>query len=234
VVVQRPKRVQPGEEALNKALDGATLNQFKRAGKQMRVLFSNGQVLGVHLMLNGEIRVCAKDEEAKYVSCTISFTDGKSVAFTDKQTWITVTLHPEESSVPDALSPDFTLDYFEGRVKAKAKTPVKILLIDQEVVQGIGNAYADEILWHAKVDPASLCKDLPPKVVGTIFREIPKTLKKAITDIENNHPDLSFGEARDHMAVHNNGKDKSPTGKPIQTKEVKGKNTYYTEEQVMY
>jgi formamidopyrimidine-DNA glycosylase len=234
VIVQRPKRVHPSEEALNKALDGATLTRFERSGKQMRVLFSNGKVLGVHMMLNGEIHVCSKDEEAKFVSCLISFTDGKSVAFTDRQTWITVNLDPGESSVPDALGSDFDLDYFIGKLKAKAKTPIKILLIDQDVVQGIGNAYADEILWQARVDPASLCKDLPPPVVKTVYGEIGKTLKRAINDIEKNHPDLSFGEPREHLAVHNNGKDRSPTGRPILTKEVKGKKTYYTEEQVKY
>jgi formamidopyrimidine-DNA glycosylase len=216
------------------ALEGETLTKFERAGKQMRVLFSNDRVLGVHLMLNGEIHVCEKGEEAKFVSCTISFTDGKSVAFTDKQTWITFTLDPEESPVPDALGSDFELDYFIGKVKAKGKTPIKILLVDQDVVQGIGNAYADEILWRARVDPATLCKDLPAPVVKEIYTEIGKTLKQAIKDIEKNHPDLSFGEPREHMAVHNNGKDCSPTGQPILTKDVKGKNTYYTNEQLKY
>jgi len=108
------------------------------------------------------------------------------------------------------------------------------LLVDQDVVLGIGNAYADEILHEAGVDPASVSGKLPDGVIKDIHEAIPKVLKRAIKEMERAHPDLTSGEPRDHMAVHNADLEKTKNGKPIKTKDVGGKKTYYTEDQGFY
>jgi formamidopyrimidine-DNA glycosylase len=230
----RPKRIHPSVPAIAKALVGSKLRNVERAGKELRLQFSNDQSLGVHLMLRGALVPCNAGETAKYSSATMSFTDGSSLAFTDRQAWITVQLAPETSSVPDALDPEFSLTYFEEQISRSAHTAVKMLLIDQGVVRGIGNAYSDEILWHARIDPESRCGALPSEAKKRLHDLIPDVLKKAVVDISKRHPGLTNGEPRDHLAVHDPDKELSPTGEKILTKEVKGKKSYYTDEQRLY
>jgi formamidopyrimidine-DNA glycosylase len=234
VQVVRPKRVHASEEELSKALVGSKIKRFQRAGKQMRILFDNGQTLGVHLMLNGELQIVKGDESAKNVSLLLKLEDDSTLAITDRQAWVTVELNPADSDVPDALDKYFTLEYFTAEAMSKGKTPIKMLLVDQEVVQGIGNAYADEILWHAKVDPESPSGKVPEDQLGDVYRSVWTVLKAAVKSIAKNHPGLINGEPRDHMAVHNKERIHSPTGAEIKTKEVKGKKTYYTDEQKLW
>ena len=234
VKVLRPKRVRASEQELRKALKGAKIEKVRREGKELRIDFSGGNTLGIHLMLNGEMVIAEKGEEAKYVTMDLQLSDRSTLAITDRQAWVTVELNPESSDVPDALGRNFTLKYFLDQTHRKPSLPIKMLLVDQDVVQGIGNAYSDEILWHAKVDPESKVNDLSEDVRKKIFHEIPKVLKQAIKDMKKAHPGMINGEPREHLAVHNNGLDKSPTGKPILTKDVKGKKSYYTKEQKLY
>ena len=186
VKVLRPKRVHADEQELRKALKGAYIEKVRREGKELRLDFSNGNTLGIHLMLNGEMVMVKKGDEAKYVTMELELEDGSFLAITDRQAWVTVELNPQSSSVPDALGKDFTLDYFLAQTHRKPSLPIKMLLIDQDVVQGIGNAYGDEILWHARVDPESRVRDIPEDVRKNIYHEITRVLKQAIKDIFTN------------------------------------------------
>jgi len=234
VKVVRPKRVHATEQELRKALKGASIEKVRREGKELRIDFSSDNTLGIHLMLNGEMVISEKGEDAKYVTMELRLSDHSTLAITDRQAWVTVELNPESSPVPDALGKDFTLNHFLAQTHRKPSLPIKMLLVDQDVVQGIGNAYSDEILWHARVDPESKVKDLPEDVRKKIYHAISKVLKQAIKDMKKAHPGMINGEPREHLAVHNNGAEKSPTGKPILTKDVKGKKSYYTKEQKLY
>lgn len=234
VTVARSKRVHPSAGEMEKVLKGATIKKIRREGKELRIDFSNGHSLGIHLMLHGALIPASKGEAVKSVTMSIALDGGHVLAITDRQAWITVTLDPAPSSVPDALSEEFTWTYFHARAKDKPSALIKMFLIGQDVIQGLGNAYSDEILWYAKVDPESRVKALPLDVLRKIHSEIRAVLKKAIKDIEKSHPDMTSGEPRDHLAVHDPEKSHSPTGYEIKKKDVKGKTTYYTDEQKLY
>ena len=106
--------------------------------------------------------------------------------------------------------------------------------MDQHVIRGIGNAYADEILWDAGISPFSAGNKIPPEKIKTLVKSIKKVLKDAEKKIKKTHPNLISGEIRDFLVLHHSKLKKSPTGAIIETGEINKRKTYYTNEQVLY
>jgi formamidopyrimidine-DNA glycosylase len=111
---------------------------------------------------------------------------------------------------------------------------VKSFLLDQQLLGGIGNAYADEILWEARISPKSVVGKLPDQAVVKLAASIPAVLNHAIDYLRRHHAGMISGEIRDFLAVHNPKAKASPTGAPIIIEQIASKKTYYTEEQVLY
>lgn len=80
----------------------------------------------------------------------------------------------------DAMSRLFNMKKFKGILERKKKSPIGIILMDQSLIAGIGNIYRSEILFEAGVDPRRKAGNLKEKEVEKIFKQIKKTLKKAI------------------------------------------------------
>lgn len=217
---------------LQDALIGRELEKVVREGKELRVLFKGNQVLGLHLMLHGQLAVYTDKKDApKFPIITLIFADGTHFTMSDFQKAATPKLNPEESKVPDAL--DLKADYLEQKL-AKTKTPVKTVLMDQKVVRGIGNAYADEILWHAKLSPFSASNKIPADKVKGLVKTIKDVLEDAEKQILKASPDIISGEVRDFMIVHQPRKKETPHGVPIHQKELSSRKTYYTDEQELF
>ncbi|MBI4948507.1 bifunctional DNA-formamidopyrimidine glycosylase/DNA-(apurinic or apyrimidinic site) lyase [Candidatus Berkelbacteria bacterium] len=81
---------------------------------------------------------------------------------------------------PEFDSPTFTLKYFSEKLAKKKAITIKQLLLDQSIVAGIGNIYADEILFASKIHPLTKVKDLTKSQIKKIFDNIPKILNLAI------------------------------------------------------
>ena len=113
------------------------------------------------------------------------------------------------------------------------KARIKNLLLDPKVVRGIGNAYADEILWEARISPFSTAAALPPEAIRALAKAIPKVLKNAQRQISKLTPDSIGGEERSFLAIHQSQRKESPTGAAIQHSKS-GRITYYTDEQQLY
>ncbi len=140
-------------------------------------------------------------------------------------------LNPEPAAAPDALSSDFSLNYFLEKLRKRKTKNIKAFLIDQNIVRGIGNAYVDEILWEAKISPKCKAGDLPQDVAKRLFESIGKVLRRSVDEILDVKPDIINGEIRDFMRVHNRDKKVCPNGFKIFRKKIASKTTYYTEEQ---
>ena len=106
--------------------------------------------------------------------------------------------------------------------------------MDQHLIRGIGNSYADEILWHAKVSPFSIAKAIPEKVVKVLFKSLGHVLNTAIKEIREENGDELRGELRDFMKVHGAKLEKSPTGAEIKSDKIGGRTSYFTDEQELY
>jgi formamidopyrimidine-DNA glycosylase len=232
VTVTVAAKLNVSEKELQDALAGHELEKFVRAGKELHLLFKGGHILGLHLMLHGGLIFFRKDEEQpKFSIISLQFDDGECLALTDFQKAATPTLDPEPNDVPDAL--EVEADYLAKKL-GKTKTPVKTVLMDQKVLRGIGNAYADEILWHARISPFSPASKLPAQQVKTLVNSIKKVLEDAERQILKTNPDIISGEVRDFMEVHQHKRKTTSAGITIHQKELGGRKTYYTDEQELF
>lgn len=232
IVVTESKKLNVSEKELKESLEGHELEKIVRAGKELHVLFKGGRSLGLHLMLHGGLWLYKEgDKEPQFRIITLKFDDGTNLSLTDFQKAATPTLDPKESDVPDAL--DVTAEYLSAKL-AKTKTPVKTVLMDQKVLRGIGNAYADEILWDAKISPFSASNKIPAGVVKKLAESIRSVLAHAEKEILKANPDIISGEVRDFLIVHQPRKKTTPQGKIIHQKEVSSRKTYYTDEQELF
>ncbi|MFD2145212.1 hypothetical protein [Mucilaginibacter antarcticus] len=153
------------------------------------------------------------------------------MALTDFQALATPTLDPAESDIPDALG--VTEAYLKQKL-SKTKTPVKTVLMNQKVLRGIGNAYADEILWDARLSPFSVSNKLPEGKVQQLLKSIEEVLKDAEKQIVKIQPDIISGEIRDFLKVHLPKQKRTETGATIHQKRLAGRKTYFTDEQEMF
>ena len=228
VVVSKKLKVTPAK--LKKSLEGAVLKKVYREGKEIHFSFSNGNVLGWHLMLRGGMNVFKSKNDQKYPIMEMLFSNGAGLALSDYQKAATPTLNPEEKEAPDALSKEMNFSYLKTLL-AKKKTTIKKLLLDQAFIRGIGNAYADEILWKAGISPLSISNKIPEIKIRALSKAIPAVLNAAIKQIRKKNPDIISGEVRDFLKIHNSKRQQSPTGGKIVSKMLNGRITYYTSEQ---
>jgi len=230
IVIVNAKKLNVTHQELKDTLEGQKLDKVYREGKELYFKFSKGDILSLHLMLHGKLFLFEGENENKYPIIELHFTDGTGLALTDFQGIANPTLNPEEKESPDAIAID--ADFLKTRL-AKTKTNIKTVLLDQKIIRGIGNAYADEILWHAGISPFSISSKIPANKLTGLTKSIQDVLKDAEKAILKSNPDIINGEVRDFMLIHNSKKTHSPGGAEIRIKEGSRK-TYYTDEQELF
>jgi formamidopyrimidine-DNA glycosylase len=233
VTISNDKKLNVSTAKLKKSLEGQKLKAIQRVGKELHFEFKDGDVLGLHLMLRGKLYAFQEKNSQKYTIIELLFTDDSGLALTDFQGQATPTLNPEPRDAPDALSDEVNISFLK-ELLAKSKAVIKNVLLDQHAIRGIGNAYADEILWDAGISPFSISNKIPEEKVKVLLKSIKGVLKKAEKSILKSHPDIISGEIRDFMLIHNSKKKQSPEGAPIEIKTANGRKTYYTKEQTLY
>jgi len=217
-------------------LQNASIRSIVREGKELHFMLTNGNSFGVHLMLSGKFFVTDQEEAGKINSkiAALFFEDKQALVINDYQGLCKVTLNPKVSKVPDALSPAFTFEYFQGIAKKNPWKNIKAVLIDQHIVRGIGNAYVDEILWKADISPESVLGKIPEEQLKVLYQAIPLVLNDAIENIRKTKPDIINGEERSFLQVHNPSKKFTDNGDRIIVKTVAAKKTYFTEKQKLF
>jgi formamidopyrimidine-DNA glycosylase len=233
VIIYKLGKLNVSKKEINDVLVSTKVTTCRRDGKEMLLFFDNGQVVSVHLMLEGKFNVTSDIESVNFKMFAFDFGD-MFLVISDPRGWAKMELSPEESTTPDALSADFTFEYFDGKIKEKKSKNIKAFLIDQDIVRGIGNAYVDEILWEAKISPASKAGRIPDDVVQRLYEAIRTVLTMSVQEILKINPDVVNGEIRDFMRVHRKDKGKCPNGYSINSKKIASKTTYYTEEQEVF
>jgi formamidopyrimidine-DNA glycosylase len=231
VEVLNAKKLNVKVTDLKADLEGKKLVEVKRAGKELHFEFEDQRVLGLHLMLHGQLYAFENENNNKFSIIELLFKGGQGLALTDFQAAATPTLDPAENKIPDAV--ELTESYLKDKLR-KTKTPVKTVLMNQKVVRGIGNAYADEILWDARLSPFSLSNKIPEDKIKQLFKSIKEVLKDAEKQIIKIKPDIIRGEIRDFLKVHLPKQKQTETGTDIQQKPLGGRKTYYTDEQELF
>ena len=152
--VSRPHA--PGEIAA--ALTGARLTAAHRHGKAMWIETDTGPVLGLHLGMTGGIRVDEDPDPRGWDRFALEFEDGGRLALRDMRRLGRAVLDPDLGGLgPDAGEVD--REEFRERV-GRGTSPIKARLMDQNVIAGVGNLMADEILWRARVSPRAPAGEL--------------------------------------------------------------------------
>lgn len=218
------------------AVRGSSVSRIYREGKELCFCLSNGNSFSVHLMLNGRFKAgeAGSLEGVRSKIVTLVFDDGTGLNISDFQGMCKVTLNPKPGDVPDALSEKFTPEYLRRALVKNQRMNIKALLINQHIIKGIGNAYADEILWAANISPESVAGKIPEGPAGELFNAIRGVLSAAIVKIRELSPDIISGEVRSFLSVHNSKKARTDDGLPIRVKTIATKTTYFTDRQVVY
>jgi len=233
IEVENKSKLKIPVSQLKKEIEGTKLKNVYREGKELRFEFSNGNFLGMHLMLHGNLYLLEGKNDKKNTIVEMYFDNDNILVLTDYQGAANITLNPETKDSPDALSNEVDYKFLKEKL-SKKRTNIKTFLLDQKVMRGIGNAYADEILWEAGIHPESVCNKIPDDKIKALAKEIKSVLKNAEKQILKINPDIISGEERSFLKIHNSKKKESPAGEKIYNKMVNSRITYYTNEQELY
>jgi len=181
------KQVQPSLGAVKKAVVGATIKKIKRRAKLLQVFLSNGKILAIHLKLTGRLLVRKKGaprDDWQHVTFVLS--GDRELRFADlrKFGWIRLVGNEKELGKmltefgPEALD-GLNLKEFQTILSSSSR-PIKILLMDQKKIAGIGNLYASDALFLAKIHPERKTDGLNKKEIKRLFEAIEKVLKAGI------------------------------------------------------
>ncbi len=172
----------PSAEKFKKDLEGAVIKNIFRRAKVLVFGLSNGKFLLVHLKMTGQL-VYPGDGAKSRVS--FYFSDGKILDFNDQRIFGELRLLDDWKSLKfiQGLGPEpFDISSAEfKRMLSGKKTKIKPLLMDQAFISGIGNLYAAESLFRAKINPEKPAQKLTDTEKDNLFEEIKKVLKEAIS-----------------------------------------------------
>ena len=230
-VIHQKQKIKVSEKDL-RALEGKKLAKVYREGKRLFFDFGNDALLALHLMLHGKL-VYSDDPNPKYALLSLTFQDGQTLSLTDFQQLANIELNPAEADAIDALSAKLTPQFLKDLLQS-SRSKIKTLLMDQKHIAGIGNAYADEILYAANISPLSIANKIPEKEIKKLARAIEEVLEQAEKHILKTHPDIISGEVRDFMKVHSSKAETDANGHKILQTKIGGRSTYYTEQQQVF
>lgn len=187
VTTDSPKQIQPSLAAVKKAVIEATIKKVQRRAKLLQIFLSNGKILAVHLKLTGRLLVRKKgDPQDDWQHVTISLSGNKELRFADlrKFGWIKLVDNSQLSAISDELgveplTPEFTFEKFSQILRSSGR-PIKVLLVDQKKIAGVGNIYANEALFLAKIDPRRPANKISEKEAEKLYQAIEKVLKAGI------------------------------------------------------
>lgn len=199
--VHRAKILRPtSERELKCVLIGATFKSLKRRGKYLLFEFRSkppgktASVLG-HLGMSGRMFITRKDEPLpKHAAVVFELCRGNFV-FEDTRYFgrLTLDLSAVEKLGPEPLDEGFSVEQFVLELK-RSRQPIKVKLLDQSLVAGIGNIYASEALFRAKLSPKLAANRLTLAQAKSLCRAIRKVLAEAI-DCGSTVP-LNFGAGK--------------------------------------
>jgi formamidopyrimidine-DNA glycosylase len=173
---------------IRKFLVGSKIEKVLRRGKYIILDLSHKRdklALLIHLRMSGSIEVISeKHERDPYDRFVLTLDNAKELRFNDVRKFGKIYLCPEANQIlsklgPEPLSSKFTVETMLSLFKGK-KGAIKPLLLNQSFIAGIGNIYADESLWYAKIHPQSPAHCLSPKDISNLHFAIQKVLRKAI------------------------------------------------------
>jgi formamidopyrimidine-DNA glycosylase len=192
VLLQRSLAYPASSDDFRYGIAGKQILTWRRRGKYLLAkLTDNGGHLGVHLRMTGQLLWVKRNEPLqKHARIRLFLGEDRELRFVDTRTfgkvwWIPPDKKPEEIITGlqllgvEPLEGEFFFDYFANKLR-KSQRKIKNLLLDQSIVAGIGNIYADECLFKSKIHPEITARSLQPQQVENLRLAIIEVLKTAI------------------------------------------------------
>jgi formamidopyrimidine-DNA glycosylase len=200
-------------------LVGAEIVKVRRRAKVLVIELNNEYSLVIHLRMTGQL--VFRGEQVfgaghpndslvgelpdKSTRVVLDFKDGSKLFFNDQRKfgWMRLLPSPEVPEIdfmktvgPEPLEDDFTAEKFIERMMLRKSSPIKAVLLDQKILAGVGNIYADESLWMAKIHPLTKVAEVPrTKLVG-LHNDLREVL----------HLSIAKGGSTDRNYVNSEGK----------------------------
>ena len=175
------RRVRPAQL---KALRGAQISRVERRGKHQLLHLDDGRIVHVHFRMNGDWAHGAQDEELpRFARAVLQFDDDTRLVLVDSRMLGTLDVHPAGTDLDLGLGPDAADDGWTatqlGMALARKRGPIKPVLLDQRVVAGLGNIYAAESLWRARISPFTASNALTTAQVAALRKSIATVIVRA-------------------------------------------------------
>jgi formamidopyrimidine-DNA glycosylase len=194
-------------------LVGARIAGIRRRGKYIGIDLGDGRSLVIHLRMSGRLRLECRECETKYARMILRLDDGQCIYFVDPRRLGTAELLDDRFDLAlgfEPLDATFTAAAL-AELASQSRAPIKRLLLNQRKVAGIGNIYAAEALWRAKLDPRRKSSELSRAEVGRLHKAIVTVLKEAVeglgttlgTSVSDYHPTATeTGAFQSRLAVY--------------------------------
>lgn len=203
VTSDNPKSFPNPPHDVSQFLVGASITAVRRRAKVLLIDLSTKYTLVIHLKMTGQL-VFVGDERFgaghpndslvnglpdKSTRVVFEFSDGSHLFFNDQRKFGWVKLIPSEEVAnlpfmqkvgPEPLEGNFTAELFYTRLQRRKNTTIKAAILDQTVLAGVGNIYADEGLWGACIHPSTRVKDVPRAAIDDLWRELREVMSLAI------------------------------------------------------
>ncbi|MCJ7515326.1 MAG: DNA-formamidopyrimidine glycosylase [Dehalococcoidia bacterium] len=227
---------QPSVDDFRSKLAGQSINGLERRGKYLIFHLSSGNVLIIHLKMTGSL-LLNPEQTDRYARIVFHLDDGGRLIFTDRRRLGAMWLLENELAVigklgPEPLDSEFTFQTLSERL-SKRQAPIKAVLLDQKFIAGIGNMYADEALFAAKIHPLRKASGLSTQEIRNLHKAIVDVLRLAIdskgASIDTyKRPDGRLGAAHDNFRVaHRSGKPCPVCRTHIQRIAVRNRGSYF-------
>jgi len=241
IETETPKMIQPSLAVVQKATVGTKITKIARRAKLILFYLDNGRVLISHLKLTGRLLVRKKsDPKDDWQRITISLAGGLELRFADLRKFGWLKLIVDEKAMKGILeefgpeATEISLREFE-KILAGSRRPVKVVLMDQKKISGIGNIYANDALNLTMIDPRTPARELSSQAAGRLHGAILKVLRLGIkyggaSDQFYLDAKGKKGHYQEHFLVYNRqGERCFNCGSPIKKFFLAGRGTYFCE-----
>jgi formamidopyrimidine-DNA glycosylase len=224
-------------EAVAAALAGLRVERLGRRGKYLIAEFAGGEALLVHLRMTGNLLVL-DGPPPPALRARLELDDGSALGYADVRrfgTWRLLVEASAEEWLDGRLGPEPLAGWSPDDLRRslrRRRAPVKAVLLDQRVVAGVGNIYADEALWRARIHPLTPAERVRGARVAALHGAVRGVLQEGIAaqgasirDFRT--PEGGYGSAQERFAVYGRAGEPCPhCGRPIERIVVAQRGTH--------
>lgn len=183
-------------EVVGARLRGRRISDVRRRGKFVVFDLDGGEALVVSLRMTGKLLYGVADVDERYVRGEIRFADGTAMRFSDTRKFGRMAVidaatlegaEPRRPKMPlhaslgqEPLARGFTVAWLRALLRRRPRAAIKVLLLDQRAIAGIGNIYAIEALWRARIHPLRKAGSLRTAEIARLHEAIRRALRKGI------------------------------------------------------